>query len=322
MSAESGTIDFGDINVDVRELAKIFERYVAFGSRRFKLSIQDITVYANPIQDFEGKESASVTAVGNLQVANTLLGLMAAGAKFIDAVIYLGLPNARKPNPREHPVPKGATPATQISFPTYNSPPKIARCMFFYYFYVLTRAKAPSGSADEATQPVPNFLSSVLAYKESAGEVAEYLASFELNFLDHRWVRHIRLNHLSVESLNRFGLGVAGYRMASPFKLYQADTALATDRANAIEVATSIARSPASWDIHPATRDPNILTKYGNLNKNLGNLILDVFSPAKIQEMCDAKVLFSVPKREPAHTNYLRWTIADVFAPQTTIFEE
>lgn len=323
VTEEISRINFGDITVDPKNFAAAVQRYVVKGSSRYILSIQDLEVFANPAHDYLNKETGLLWETNGESVPLTLSGLLANGTKFLDAVFFLSLPETERPQPRVHPLPKKTAGKDQPPpiITRYDNHAEISKCMFYYFFMVLTRAKAPVADNNTAAEPVPNFLRSVLSITKSQAEVAQYLASFNLNNIDHRWVKHIDLATLSVESLNRFGLGVAGYRLAAPFKLRVPDADGHEEFAEAIGVARSIATSPPSWDIHPATRDPNILQKYGNLNKNLGNLILRVYKPETIEAFVKAKVLFAIPTEEIAYTNYTQWTLADVLNPQFNIFK-
>jgi len=315
--AETTSISFGTIDTDPVQFAKILQRYVHEGSKRHRLSKNDITVFFNITDDFPGKETTSVQDFSGSFAAKTVVGLMAAGARFMDAVFWLALPENERPDPSSHPAPK---PPQKQTFSTYNNYQDIARCMFFYFFYILTRARAPLPSSSRPGEPVPKFLSQVLGITKGESEVAEYLSSFSLENIDPSWVRHIDLSGLSQESLNRFGLGVAGYRMAAPFKLKNPDHPDATKRAAAIEVAKSIATSVPDWDFHPSTRNAAVLVKYGNVNQNLGNLILDVYKQETIDEMVKVKILFKTPDRNIAHSNYTTWDSTMKYAPTTKIF--
>jgi len=317
VNAEIQSIEFGTIDIDASEFATILTKYVHEGSKRHRLSKSDITVFFNIAGDFPDKEDAKIQDFSGKKAAKTVKGLMAAGAKFMDAVFWLALTESERPEPLEHPAAKPPQPQT---FSTYNNHQDIARCMFFYLFYVLTRARAPVAGSSRPTEPVPKFLAQVLGIKKGEAEVADYLSSFSLENIDPSWVRHIDLAGLSQESMNRFGLGVAGYRMAAPFKLQVPDHPDASKFQKAINVAISFATSPADWDFHPSTRKAELLTKYGNINQNLGNLILKVYKPDTIEEMVKVKILFKVPDKNPAHTNYTMWDDAMKYSPTSKIF--
>jgi len=315
--AEVQRISFGRLDIDPSSFALVLQKYVHEGSKRHRLSRDDIEVFFNIADDFEGKEATNVQDFKGLTVAKTLPGLLAAGAKFMDAVFWLAIPEGDRPQPKEHPAPKAGTKQT---FGTYKSHQDIARCMFFYFFYILTRARAPMQATGKGAEPVPQFLSKVLGISKGESEVADYLSSFSLENIDPSWVRHIDLKGLSQESLNRFGLGVAGYRMAAPFKLTVPDGPDVTKYQTAIDVATSFATTGADWDFHPSTRKAEVLTKYGNINQNLGNLILKVYTQDTINQMVKVKILFKSPDHNPAHTNFTRWSKDMKYAPTSPIF--
>jgi len=317
--SEVKTISFGRLDIDPISFAQVLEKYVHEGSKRHILSRDDIEVFFNIKEDFEGKEVANVQDFSGKAVARTLKGLLAAGAKFMDAVFWLAIPEGDRPTPSEHPQPK---PGTPLTFATYNNHQDIARCMFFYFFYILTRARAPMSTSGRTAEPVPQFLRTVLGISKGESEVADYLASFSLENIDPSWVRYIDLEGLSQEALNRFGLGVAGYRMAAPFKLETPDGPEVAKYQTAIDIAMSFATSDADWDFHPATRSSNVLTKYGNINQNLSNLILKVYSKETIERLVKIKVIFKVPDENPTHTNYKRWTKDMTYAATSKIFKK
>lgn len=148
----------------------------------------------------------------------------------------------------------------------------------------------------------------------------ERICSFEPQKFDPAWARFVSFGGFGQEVLSRFGLGVAGYRLFGPFGLYEPKVGLSPALSDAYSFARSLATAPASWDIHPLTRDPNVLAKRGNLNKNLGNLILDVFTEEQIDEMVKTKILYAKPEREPAHRQYLLWEREDDISGNAQIF--
>jgi hypothetical protein len=317
--SEVTKISFGTLDIDPAGFAQVLQKYVHEGSKRHRLSKDDIHVYANITEDFEGKEKIEIQRFSTKEVAKTLKGLLAAGAKFMDAVFWLAIPEAERPEPEEHPA---AHAGHKQTFSVYNNHQDIARCMFFYFFYILTRARAPVINTGSAAQPVPQFLNKVLGISKGENEVADYLASFSLENIDPSWVRYIDLGGLSQESLNRFGLGVAGYRLAAPFKMVVPDGPDVTKYKIAIDIATSIAKSPADWDFHPSTRTADVLTLYGNINKNLSNLILRVYKKETIEEMVKVRILFAYPTFDAGHRNFERWSADMSYKPGARIFRK
>lgn len=310
-------ISFGVVDIESIDFASYVQKFVYFGSKRYQLSIDNLTVFSVHDDDFTGKSDVKFSEVNGEKIPIDLRSHLLAGTKFLDAVLYMHLPNSEKPRVKKNPA-RGAN--GKVDVDQFNDPTEIAKCMFFYYFYVLTRARAPEESRGSDKQPVPRFLDQVLSIKKTAGEVADYLASFKLTDLDPAWVRGIQIDGLSREALARFGLGVAGYRLAAPFKLQDPDKDGHDQFAAAVRVARSFATMPSCWDFHPATRNPNLLQKYGNINKNLGNLILNVYKPETIQKFVVSRTLFEIPKEDANHTNYKTWTDQLIYSTSAPIF--
>lgn len=343
---ETDKVNFSTIEFDVKNLALIFNRFINEGSRVHRLAVGDLTVYANPKGEFTDIEKDATYEVEltdkaktKLTVAKTLKGLMACGTKFLDAIVWLGLESKDRPMPMMHPMMKNEDKTAAYS--TYNNPSKLANYMFYYYFYLLTRAHPPGIASSGSNEPVPKFLSGVLGIRDAPSEVADYLASFELQKINPAWIRHIDKSGLSQESLSRFGLGVAGYRAFAPFALYKPwfetkegelwleknEKELKEGKVEdpriyktAYEVAKSFAVAPADWDIHPCTRNPNVLKKYGNLNQNMGNLMLKVFSTEQLAEMVSARLIYAKPVYRAEHQGYKNWTDSYKFSGSKPIF--
>jgi len=316
--APGNGIDLGVVNFDPIVLAGIFSDYIIQGSKVHSLNRDQIKVYANIINPFVGKEDTIVQVMGEHTVACTIPGLMAAGTKFMDAVAWLCIKPENRPLPLVH---KPAKDDKMDFVPKlFNVPSKLCSAMFFYYFYIIIRARAPEETTNTKTDPIPAFLSKVLGISETANEVAEYLSSFPLKCIDPAWVKHIDMKAISRESVSRFGLGVAGYRLCSPFKLAKPKEGLTDDLKEAIIVATSFTEAMPCWDFHPATRNPEIIAKYGNINKNLGNLILEVFDDATIDMLVKNKTIFSKPVHDPTATQYRNWNKSMCYKATRPIF--
>jgi len=317
VAAQVGAVDFGTIDYDIVHLAKVLSKYVHFGSKRFQLSVDDLEVFP-PVSDPVGR------GVDETDPKNSALEcLLRGGTRFLDAIFYLSLPEADRPAQKAHPLPtkKGGNAPQTATYSTFNNHAKIGKCMFLYFFYIMIRARPPGG-ADDATQPIPNFIKNVLGINMTPPAAAEYIASFPLANIDHRWVQHVGLAGIGQEAMNRLGLGVAGYRLATPFKLIDPDNDIPEHLEGAFAVAKSFATTRACWGFHPTTRSPDVLGKYGNINKNLTNLILEIYNETEIQEMLNAKILAVKPVKQTGHTNYKLWTAQDRYIPGSHIFSD
>lgn len=292
-----GIPDFGLIHINPEETAKAFQSYLDTASKLTGVSLDDIkrTVIRMP-QD--------VTKV-------TLTELLQAGMKLFDAIVWL---TAKRP--ATHPL--ELDPAMKKeSIPSMHD---IARAVFFCYFMLVTQSRYPVSRNTQDKPRIPNFLRTIMGMDKEQHVYVETICSFEPQKFDPKWARHVRFQGFGQEVLSRFGLGVAGYRLFGPFGLYDPKPDMAANLRPAFEFAKKIAQSPASWEVHPLTRNPDVLSRRGNLNKNLGNLILDAFTDENIAEMVKAKILFAKPEREPTHRNYYQWTDDDNISGTALIF--
>lgn len=283
-----GVPDFGLIHIDPEETAKAFQEYLATASKLSGVSLNDVNraVVSMP---------ADATKVNLVE----LLGL---GMKLFDAVVWL---TANRPSSHPLRVDPGMK---KEAIPSMHD---IARSVFYCYFMLVTQARYPV-SKDNADKPkIPNFLKTIMGMDKEQHVYVETICSFEPQKFDAAWARHVSFKGFGQEVMSRFGLGVAGYRMFGPFSLYSPKSDMDPSLVPAFTFARKVASAPATWNLHPLTRDPNILKARGNLNKNLGNLILECFSDADIEEMAKSKVLYKRPEREPGHRQYKNWAAED-----------
>lgn len=287
-SAVSGTPNFGIIDIDAQEVAKCLQLYLERGSKLTGVSIDDICVNVTKIPD-------------NLAAAK-LTDLLKCGMKLFDAIVWI---TAGRPVSR----PLRVDPTLkEAELPSMHD---IARSVFYVYFFLLTQARYPAASVSKDKPNVPNFLRVIMGMEKDQSHYVETICSFEPQKFDPAWARFVNFSNFGQESLSRFGLGVAGYRLFGPFKLYKPRDDMLEALQPAVDFATAVAKADASWEVHPLTRSPNVLTKRGNLNKNLGNLILEVFTDEQIDEMVASKLLYAKPVREPTCLNYKTWSAAD-----------
>lgn len=294
-----GTPDFGLIHIDPAETARAFQQYIDTASRLTGVSLDDINrTIIEPIPD---------------GTVPTLVDLLTRGMKLFDAIVWL-----TAGRPASHPL--IVDPAMlRESIPSLHD---VARAVFFCYFMLVVQARYPASSnVPEQNRPViPNFLRTIMGLDQAQHVYVERICTFEPQKFDAAWARYIRFDNFGQEVLSRFGLGVAGYRMFGPFSLYAPRPGLSENLTRAYNFARTMATSPASWNIHPLTRDPNVLTRRGNLNKNLGNLMLDCFTAEQLEEMRQSKMIYAIPERQPTHRQYLQWAPDDDISGNAPIF--
>lgn len=293
----AGIPDFKVIDIDPQEVAKALQLYLQRGSKLTGVSIEDIS-----------------TAVSILPPAGnkaTLVDLLQVGMKLFDAIVWI---TANRP--AERPLTVSPT-LTKDKIPSLH---EVARSVFYVYFFLLTQARYPGGSTTTDKPKVPNFLKQIMGMDKDQSYYMDLICSFTPQKFDPHWVESVSFRGLGQEALSRFGLGVAGYRLFGPFKLYNVRKDLPAELTNAVAFAKQVSRSPPTWSIHPLTRNPAVLTKRGNLNKNLGNLILKAFTEEQIDEMVNSKILYAKPKHEATALNFTTWTPDDDISGANQIF--
>lgn len=292
-----GVPDFGLIKIDEAETAKAFQEYLDTASKLTGVSLDDINCSVI-------SEPADVSRV-------TLSDLVASGMKLFDAVVWLSAGR-----PKTHPLTVDGG-MKKESIPSLH---EIARAVFYCYFMILTQARYPVLETEKVKPKIPNFLRTVMGMTEEQHVYVNRICSFAPQKFGAGWARHVKFAKFGQEVISRFGLGVAGYRMFGPFKLYAPKPDMPESLKPAFQFARNVATADPSWDIHPLTRNPHVLSSRGNLNKNLGNLILECFSDGDIEEMEKAKIIYKKPEREPAHRNYTQWTANDDITGTAKIF--
>jgi hypothetical protein len=89
----------------------------------------------------------------------------------------------------------------------------------------------------------------------SPAELASRVASFNLNKLPGDWVRGIPFEDMGEEFLNRFSLGVAGYRLLAAFRVIK-PKARTPEQTAALDWIFTRLMEPSSWKLLPITRPP------------------------------------------------------------------
>jgi len=292
-----GVVDFKVIDIDPVEIAKSLQNFVSRGSKLTGVSLDDINL--------------GVLSMPADPKKVLLSDLLSAGMKLFDAMVWL-----TAGRPTSHPLVVDLS-LTAATVPSMHS---IARSVFYVYFFLLTQARYPAVRNEASPPKVANFLTQILGMTRPQYEYVEEICSFTPQKFDPAWVRNVQFQNLGQETLSRFGLGVAGYRLFGPFKTHRPTKDVPAELKNAYEFACLLSKSSATWDIHPVTRNPSVLTKRGNLNKNLGNLILEIFSNEQIDEMVACKILFKKPEKEPNYRDYLTWESSDDISGSSMIF--
>lgn len=296
-TAVLGRPDFKIVHIDPEEVAKAFQSYLESASKLTGVSLDDISTGVNSMP----KDPQTVS----------LTELIERGMKLFDAVVWL---TAGRPTSHALTIDPSIT---KEQIPSLS---KVADSVFYCYFMLMTQARYPVSQNEKDKPRIPNFLKTIMSLDQDQHVYVDRICSFEPRKFDPKWVRFVQFKGLGQETLSRFGLGVAGYRNFGPFGLYKAKPDMNEELKPAFEFARKIATAPASWNIHPLTRSPDVLSRRGNLNKNLSNLMLDAFTAEQLREMSEAKIIYKIPEREPTHRNYFQWSADDDISGNAKIF--
>jgi hypothetical protein len=293
-----GNVSFGSIAYDDSVIANALQRFVKEGSFKGKISVTDLVIVSDV--------SPTPASFDNLGIA------LSHGTKLFDALMYFSLGVNERPS---------IMAATPNDLPVSRDAQVISSALFFLAFMLLTRARVPSGASTTTGSSVPAFLGNVMGLTNSPDHYMKLLSSFDLSKMNHRWIQFIQWNSIGTEAMNRFGLGVAGYRAFAPFTLLNVRADASPEAKRAAAVAKEIATRPADWCIHPVTRHPRILQIFGNLNKNLGNLMIACFESDELRDLATNRVIYEVPISDPRYNNWKNWEITSIPAFSNPIFQ-
>jgi hypothetical protein len=306
MSTMLGNVQFNTVDINPEEVAKALQTFLDRGSKITGVDLDELDLSVH-------------TAVQNPKTAK-ISDLVKAGIPIFDAITWISA-NRPESHPLKFDQTKDADKCPSMA--------TIALSVFYVYFMLITQARYPyagnsSGKAvDDGSKPrIPAFLLNILGAKEPQEWYMKNICSFPPEKFNPEWIKFVTFGNFGREVLSRFGLGVAGYRMFGPFKLYMHKEDLPANLVSAYNFARAVASTPPTWAIHPITRDPAVLTKRGNLNKNLSNLVLECFSDEQIDEMVKARILFAKPIRDVQHRNYLMWEQTDDISGSSYLFRD
>ncbi|KAI0999883.1 hypothetical protein K3495_g8314 [Podosphaera aphanis] len=376
VSTELSNVDLGILIQDPEAHGKLLDRFISSGSQVHKLVPGDIRVYISPEEIVPIEDQSKHLKVEGGYLGTTINQLLAGGACFFDAFLYLSLKPEKRPPPHMHARVLDDESETEGSSGSYKFTLKndwevITEYLFVIYFYILLRAHAPSELPAYVNQPMPPFLKTTLGIKTNAVQIANYMSSFDLIKMNPAWVTSVQIKNLSHESQRRLGLGIAGYRYCSVFMVYPPDRfgkaeqdlfASVTIRKGkgkgsamieapgqdsmvgetvevipsddkdtyikpkwldgAVVIAKSFIEAGYCWDFHPATRNPQVLSLYGNINKNLQNLMIACYKSSTLETMKAIKKIPFLPTYDPVHKNFMEWHSRPPYRATKPIFKD
>jgi hypothetical protein len=192
--------------------------------------------------------------------------------------------------------------------------------VFCAYLLLMIRANWPSRDGNQALQALPRFLTTLIELQGTEAELAGRLAGFNLNKIPKKWIRLIPTANMAQEVQQRLGLGLAGYRQLSVFKLFTTKPDISPVAAAAVAWVRQIANEPMDREIHPATRSPALINAAGPFAENLYVLIFHSFSAADQAAMVTFRFLPRAPADNPRFINWKGWGNLPQFPLASPIF--
>jgi len=280
-----GDVNFGVVRIDSTAIGTALQEFIQTGSQRGQISKDDLEIIY--------REGTDITSFRDVADA------IRHGTRLFDALGYFSLPVADRPIP-EH---KALDPDE-----TDPAPLDIGRAMFYVYFYILIRGHAPTDEDGTEQNPVPNFLKSVMGLEDAPDHYSDCVASFDLNLLDHRWVKYIQINNLGIQAQNRLALGLAGYRLPGVLTLFQYRNDASAEAVRAATAVRNFVNRGAVWDCHSVTRTAAFLDVVKNFNANVTNIILEVYTGEQIAQLRRRRVLPVDLIHNERFTQWQQWT--------------
>lgn len=282
-----GDVNFGVVRINSTAIGTALQEFIQIGSQKGQISKDDLEIIY--------REGTNITSFRDVADA------IKHGTRLFDALAYFSLPAAERPEPEHRPLgPEESDP----------SPLDIGRAIFYVYFYILIRGHAPTDEDGTDQNPVPNFLKSVMGLEDSPDHYSECVASFDLNLLDHHWVKYIQINNLGIQAQNRLALGLAGYRLPGVLTLFQFRDDAPVEAIRAATAVRNFVNRGAVWDCHSVTRTAAFLDVIKNFNANVTNVILEVYTAEQIAQLRRRRVLPVDLVHNERFTQWQQWTDA------------
>lgn len=198
---------------------------------------------------------------------------------------------------------------------------KIAKGLFLCRLFLLVYGRYPRAKGKETEKKVTEFVRNVFNI-EDIGSYEKLLASFPIDRLDPIWIRRVSFNGLDKVVLTELGLRVFGFQMLAPFAKYECKNDAPSNIISSFATAVQLSQAPPDWALYCHTRDAIKAWKYGDLNANLGNLMLDCLTTTQLEEMVEKRLISRLPSRCSKSSEYLNWVYDEQCVTSNPIFPE
>jgi len=188
--------------------------------------------------------------------------------------------------------------------------------------WCLLRGSYPHGQAVQPGTDVPAFIQNILGYRGTGTELTELLCSFDIMKIPLDWLKSVAWNRLPIEVRQRLSLGMAGFRLFTPFKILTPRNNISEQAKKAHDIVLALIRSGPTWDLFPPTRSAVVAARFGSLNKALESLMVNVFEDSDLAKITggDLKVLFRKPVDDLRFQGWMSWKEEDVPRDMVPVF--
>jgi hypothetical protein len=285
------TLRSTNIKISLDDLSRIINQAIQDVSKIHFVAPEDLNVYAVDA-------TSTGTSVGT--PPKDLVQALESGTKFFDGVYYFSMTEALRPAVKANPA--GVT-------KDENLVAVAKQYLFLQALHVMIRGDYGKSTGTAAGADVPAFLSQICGMRVSPAALSAGLCSFSIEKVPKGWIKGLQWSDMAQSVQQRLGLGLAGYRLLGPFKLFPCKQDASPEAKAAYEWVKALAGQPFDWALHSATRDPGLISKLGSFNKALTNLVLECFTPEQIAIMINpqVKILSVQPIRDPRANTWISW---------------
>jgi len=271
-----------NVEINMNAFSDLFNKLISDVSDKYKIDFREVNVYGT---DAGYKATPSISY------------LVSNGTAFFDAIIYKTGKNSDliKFKAAKHPQSK------VIEAMTYQN---ISEALYFAFFLLLVRGRYPADGMSEEKKDIPKFLGGTMALKHSSTHYRSILASFTLEKLNPEWIKLIKIKNLGLETRQRLGLQVAGYRWLKVFSIIPITKQLSPEKDKAVKAIQAFVSKGAVWEMFSLTRSTKVATRFISLNKLLTNLVLACYTTEEIAKMKESQIIPIVPVFQYGYENY------------------
>jgi hypothetical protein len=277
------------IRIDLTELGNRIHDLIVDVGQLYSVAVGDLIVFKDPA----GAPPADVREA------------IRWGTKFFDAIYFFALDAANRPNCQD---------GVDIGNGLDGSLETTKKRLFWAALFLMIRGSYPSSPNAIVGADIPNFIANTCGMNCTPHACSDHLSSFDIRKVNPVWIKSIDWSQFAQPIRQRLALGLSGYRMLAPFKIYTCQPGVNAGVQAAYAYARAMANAPPDYALLSCTRSPAATARFGSLNKALGNLILECFSAADIAEMVNLRIIYAAPVHDRRHDTWTAWVAGGALA--------